>query len=156
LLDRARFAKAPPGGSRTGAAAKCYRWGYRPWANAALPDFYAACTRLARADYCGSGKSYTRDGTTVDPWDRLPYASLSPLQVHDFYTDLPFEAGWNKDGAFCLSHQRWLDFDPEGECKLKLIKDQTLCDDEGQAAQWSSNEARSRDMERTSSLERAH
>ena len=34
-------------------------------------DWYNACIRLLRADYCGDGRPFTRDGTLVDIYDHL-------------------------------------------------------------------------------------
>jgi ADYC domain len=39
-----------------GARGKCVRFGYLPWASAAMRDIYNACVRMVRADYCGEGK----------------------------------------------------------------------------------------------------
>jgi hypothetical protein len=126
-----------------GTAAKCYRWGYRPWAHAELSDsYYQACTRMARADYCGSGRSYTENGTTIDTWDTLSEAGLSPLQRHDAYKELRFEAAWDFRGALCLSHERWQHFNPDDECKLRLNEDQNTCDDEGEAWTWANDHHR--------------
>ena len=95
----------------TGVIAKCYRWGYRPWLGGFggdMADIHQTCTRLARADYCGDGTSHTRDGTWINVWDRLPYPG--PIQRHGLLPPLGmlFEAGWNTDGAVCLSRARWL------------------------------------------------
>jgi ADYC domain len=71
-----------------------------------------ACTRLARADYCGNGVSHTHDGTWVNVWDTLP--APGPLQRRTKGllglppTGMLFEAGWNTGGAVCLSRARWL------------------------------------------------
>src|SRR5262249_22674895 len=57
-----------------GVLANCVRWGYPPWAALAgrsLRDLHQACTRMARADYCGNGKSHTRDGTPIRLQDRI-------------------------------------------------------------------------------------
>jgi hypothetical protein len=94
-------------GCTTGAIAKCYRWGYRPWrtgfGNVAITHW--TCTRLARADYCGDGVSHTMDGTLVNVWDNL---NPSPLQAQGMTpTGMSFEASWNQSGALCLSHTRW-------------------------------------------------
>ena len=52
-------------GCTTGVIAKCYRWGYRPWitgyGQTSLADHHQACTRMARADYCGNGTPHTRE-----------------------------------------------------------------------------------------------
>jgi hypothetical protein len=96
-------------GCTTGAIAKCYRWGYRPWVTG-HGDLVAAhwtCTRVARADYCGNGKSHTRDNTMINVWDRLP--SPGPIQAHGTTRiGMLFEAGWDTRGAVCFSHARWL------------------------------------------------
>jgi hypothetical protein len=94
----------------TGVIAKCYRWGYRPWVtgygDGDLSDMHWTCTRLARADYCGTGVSYTRDGTLINVWDDLP--APGPIQRHGFTPlGMLFEAGWDTDGAVCLSHARY-------------------------------------------------
>jgi len=97
-------------GCTTGVIAKCYRWGYRPWVNGFgnLVPMHQTCTRLARADYCGNGIPHTRNGTQINVWDNLP--SPGPIQHHGLLTPVGmlFEAGWNTDGAVCLSHSRWL------------------------------------------------
>jgi hypothetical protein len=96
-------------GCTTGVIAKCYRWGYRPWVSGYgdLVSTHWACTRLARADYCGNGVSHTHDDTAINLWDNLP--SPGPIQSHGTTPLLMFfEAGWNTGGAVCLSHARWL------------------------------------------------
>jgi hypothetical protein len=93
-----------------GAIAKCYRWGYRPWLTGfgtSMEDMHWTCTRLARADYCGTGASYTYEGTEINVWDSLP--SPGPIQSHGSTpSGMVFEAGWNTGGAVCFSAQRWL------------------------------------------------
>jgi hypothetical protein len=102
-------------GCTTGVIAKCYRWGYRPWltgfGGANMEDYHQTCTRLARADYCGIGVPNTRQHTSINVWDRLP--APGPIQKRGGILGLPplgmlFEAGWNTDGAVCLSTARWL------------------------------------------------
>lgn len=91
----------------TGAVAKCYRWGYRPWLTG-LGDVVAthwACTRLTRADYCGTGQPHTQDGTTINLWDNL---AVPINQRGTTPAGMSFEAGWNTGGALCLSHTRWM------------------------------------------------
>jgi hypothetical protein len=96
-------------GCTSGVIAKCYRWGYRPWLTGYgdLAAMHWACTRLARADYCGDGESHTQELTWVNVWDDLP--APGPIQTHGA-RPLPgmiFEAGWNTEGAVCLSRTRW-------------------------------------------------
>lgn len=96
-------------GCTTGVIAKCYRWGYRPWVtgDGDLTAMHWACTRMARADYCGNGVPHTHDGTKIDMWDTLP----SPIQRRAPALQtlgMLFEAGWDTGGAACLSRARWL------------------------------------------------
>jgi hypothetical protein len=62
---------------------------------------------MARADYCGNGTSHTHESTPINFWDNLP----SPGPIASRGTPpllMLFEAGWNTQGAVCLSHARWL------------------------------------------------
>jgi hypothetical protein len=99
-------------GCTSAAVGKCYRWGYRPWltgyGGADFSAMHQTCTRAARADYCGDGRSHTEDGTSINIWDRLP--APGPIQKHGLLPPLGyvFEAGWNTDGAVCLGRSRWL------------------------------------------------
>lgn len=93
-----------------GVLAKCYRWGYKPWLDGATPGktttAHWACTRMARADYCGTGDSFTQDGTKIRPWDLLA-PSIIPAPQSPTPADMSFEAGWKTSGPACLSHWRW-------------------------------------------------
>jgi len=98
-------------GCTTGVIAKCYRWGYRPWVTGYgdLTTMHWACTRMARADYCGDGVPHTRNGTMIDMWDTLP--APGPIQKRAGVVKelgMLFEAGWDTGGAVCLSRARWL------------------------------------------------
>jgi len=90
----------------SGAQGKCVRFGYHPWQTAPnggpMRDYFNACVRLLRADYCGDGRSWTRDGTLVDLWDD------DGIQTLDAGSDpaFSFEAGWSPDGAVCAAHSR--------------------------------------------------
>jgi hypothetical protein len=92
-------------GCTSGVIAKCYRWGYRPWVEGYgdLTAMHWACTRLARADYCGDGVSRTQNGTWVNVWDTL----ATPLQTRTSGTSMVFEAAWTTAGAVCVDHTRW-------------------------------------------------
>jgi hypothetical protein len=101
--------------------AKCVLWGYRPWATAtrckhqnkpkdqqceevSLRDYHQACTRMARADYCGDGTPWTVEGTAIDVYDDLTPPVESPT------TDWKLEAEWTPEGAFCVDdirQQQW-------------------------------------------------
>ncbi len=116
-------------GCTIGVLAKCYRLGYRPWdvdaAGRSLRDYHQACTRAARADFCGDGTSYTVDGTLIDLYDRLSHVDPDPTE-----DGLVFEAIWVRDDAYgndeivgprapvCLSKKRWdtLPYGGGGSC----------------------------------------
>jgi ADYC domain len=87
-----------------GAIGKCVRFGYKPWkrtpAGVSLWAYHEACTRMVRADYCGDGRSWTKDGTPIDLYDRLA------VQTEDRNDGMEFEAAWGVDGAHCVRHTR--------------------------------------------------
>lgn len=88
----------------SGPQGKCLRFGYGPWREAPdgtpLRDWYNACVRLFRGDYCGEGQPYTRDGTWIDFYDTLG------IQKTDGDPTLRFEAGWGPQGAVCVARPR--------------------------------------------------
>ena len=87
------------------ALAKCVRWGYKPWKRVhgqSLQDFHQACTRMVRADYCGTGVAHTKDGTPIDVYDRLG------IQKRVTKSGMKFEAAWNPDGAVAISRTRFM------------------------------------------------
>ncbi len=100
----------------TAVLAHCVQWGYRPWEEStqcdkwekgkkncktvSLVDYHQACTRMARADYCGDGTPWTVSGTPIDISDHL-----SP-QIEIAETNWPVEAEWNTNGAYCLNDIR--------------------------------------------------
>jgi hypothetical protein len=95
---------------RAGVIAKCVFWGYEPWSVGS--ELHQACTRMARADYCGDGVAHTENGTLIDMFDRHGIQSTVDA------AGLSFEAGWGPDGATCVSQPRYLDIDPQGELEL--------------------------------------
>lgn len=88
----------------SGAQGKCVRFGYAPWRKAPdgrpMRDWFNACVRMMRGDYCGNGHPYTRDGTWIDIYDRIG------IQKSDNDPSLRFEAVWGPDGAICAAHTR--------------------------------------------------
>lgn len=88
----------------SGAQGKCARLGYKPWKAApgggTLLDHFNACVRMLRADYCGDGKSATRDGTLIDLYDR------AGIQKPGNEPGMDFEAAWSPDGAVCVRRTR--------------------------------------------------
>jgi hypothetical protein len=83
---------------RGGAIAKCVEWGYEPWNGYA--DHHQACTRMARADYCGNGVPYTLNGTPIDMFDTLIPQIQAPVTSNDPMWSI--EAEWGPEGALCL------------------------------------------------------
>jgi len=87
-----------------GVQGKCLRAGYVPWDDRHGPGTGAAlfqtCTRMYRADYCGDGIGWTRNGMTIDLYD------IHGIQRPEEPASMPFEAGWGPDGATCVHHTR--------------------------------------------------
>lgn len=87
-----------------GAEGKCVRFGYKPWGfgpnHLPLAQYYQACVRLARADYCGDGIGHTRDGTPIDIFDTIGIQRDEPAP------GMTFEAAWRAEGAVCVRHTR--------------------------------------------------
>jgi hypothetical protein len=93
-----------------GAIAKCITWGYKPWAQKdgqPLKDLHQACTRMARADYCGDGRSHTSEDTTIDVYDGLGIQSRTTEASAAWVPErASFEAAWAPEGASCLARTR--------------------------------------------------
>ncbi len=94
-----------------GVIAKCVTWGYVPWTAGA--DLHQTCTRMARADYCGNGVSYTKNDTLIDVFDT---SGIQLPTVGD--PSLAFEAGWGPGGAVCASRTRYAATTLAGDAKL--------------------------------------
>jgi hypothetical protein len=107
----------------TAAAAKCDHWGYGPWGSPAHAETgppvkrreaHQACIRMARADYCGDGRSWTTLGTEINIWDSAG--------LHDKAAPRDgagFEAAWRSEGAICADHMRHPELlDPGLQCAL--------------------------------------
>jgi hypothetical protein len=65
-----------------------------------LRDHHQACTRMARADYCGDGRPHTVTGTPIDIFDRLK----NPVQIEGTKSlvNWSIEAEWGPEGARCV------------------------------------------------------
>lgn len=128
-------AKAFAFACRSGVSAKCYKWGYMPWlqpdpANTSqMSQVHWACTRAARADYCGDGQSHTLQNTPVNVWDNVSPQQIRTDDVNPWVNPIgpvvagtnkfaaiakyqqpttdQFEGGWGTQGAICFSHLRW-------------------------------------------------
>jgi hypothetical protein len=94
-----------------GAISKCVTWGYKPWAQRdgkSLAELHQTCTRMARADYCGNGRSHTWDGTFIDMYDSLGMLKQTKQATESWDPALAsFEAAWTPDGAACLARTRY-------------------------------------------------
>jgi hypothetical protein len=97
----------------SGAQGKCVRFGYMPWRTApdgtSMRPFYDACVRMVRADYCGDGRSFTRDGTLIGFADSAGVTTIEPADIAR--EGLAFEAAWSPDGAVCIARPRLDDVD---------------------------------------------
>lgn len=93
-----------------GVITKCVLFGYKPWAvhdGKPVTDLHQTCTRLARADYCGNGRSHTRDNALIDIYDQLGLVQRE-LKATALWDPAKgsFEAAWAPDGATCLARTR--------------------------------------------------
>ncbi|WNG43123.1 hypothetical protein F0U60_02675 [Archangium minus] len=104
----------------SGVIAKCTQWGYRPWAKKngrSLADLHQACTRMARADYCGDGRSHTRENNLIDMYDSLEVITRTTEASQSWAPErASFEAAWAPDGAWCLARTR------EGQAVEKILE----------------------------------
>lgn len=86
---------------------KCVRLGYAPWRHApdgrSMRDWFDACVRMMRGDYCGDGHHFTHNGTWIDISDRIG------VQHSDEDPTLSFEAAWGPSGAICVARTRVLE-----------------------------------------------
>jgi hypothetical protein len=93
-----------------GAIAKCIDWGYKPWAEKngrSLAELHQACTRMARADYCGDGRSHTREDSPIDMYDGLEVLTRTTEATTGWDPEqASFEAAWGPEGALCLARTR--------------------------------------------------
>lgn len=91
-------------GCTSGVLAKCVRWGYKPWLDTPelpMKALHQACSRMARADYCGDGVGHTKDGTAINIFD------VYGVQRQDEVDGMKFEAAWNAEGAVAIDHGRY-------------------------------------------------
>ncbi len=101
ILERVVFSS---GCGLLSVLAKCVRWGYKPWKTVqgrSLRDFHQACTRMVRADYCGTGVAHTQEGTQIDVYDQLG------IQKRVNNSGMTFEAAWNPNGAVAINRTRF-------------------------------------------------
>ena len=107
----------------TGALGKCVDFGYVPWrtvGGTTLLSYHDTCVRAVRADWCGDGKAWTVDGTTINLYDRK-------LVQTDTDTWSP-EAEWSPNGAVCLNTTRVTNGELRGELIPTCAKSRQLSD----------------------------
>jgi hypothetical protein len=84
-------------GCRGAGIAKCVEIGYKPWVSlngVSLANHHQACTRMMRADFCGNGQPYTREGTLINVYDSLGVQQDTQNWI--------FESEWGTHGARCM------------------------------------------------------
>ena len=93
-----------------GAIAKCINWGYKPWGlkdGKSFTELHQACTRMARADYCGNGHSHTVENTLIDMYDSFGVLERTTQASARWAPEkASFESSWTPEGAQCLSRMR--------------------------------------------------
>jgi ADYC domain len=80
-------------GCRAKTIAKCVELGYKTYKGYATQ--LASCVRLLRGDYCGTGASYTVDGTTLNLYDNVGVLTDNQAWAA--------EAEWTPTGASCIN-----------------------------------------------------
>lgn len=119
---------------QTAAIGGCINYGYNPWDThlecnhptdpknchpANMWNVLQTCTRLKRADYCGTGRSHTMSGTEIWPADWM-----QPPITNDARVMMPtLEAIWNGNGVSCiipenLRHKELLEQDIDCHAQL--------------------------------------
>lgn len=110
---------------RDGVAAKCQGWGYWSW-NPKRAAYFQACTRMARADYCGNGRSRTVDETMINYLDlhRKPLGQLKAMDGFEPEAVWGLGAAGKPPAAICLSRTRWstIPLGPRSAC-FELLPD---------------------------------
>lgn len=108
--------------------AKCLRQGYSAYASDGRDKkiLFEACTRMMRADYCGDGHSFTKDGSEVRLYDKK-YVKKADVdkQIKKDHLDgkLRFEAEWDATkGAVCVAQFRYPELVQQGVSAACLAK----------------------------------
>lgn len=81
--------------------ATCLKQGYREDGPPEKLSLFEACTRMMRADYCGNGDTFTKDGTFISVWDNRAVSNREKV------AEMSFEAAWDERGAVCFARPRW-------------------------------------------------
>lgn len=133
------------------ALGTCVIWGYKRWTRQTeclspndrsicndqdLSYAHQACTRLVRADYCGTGFPHTVGGTSLAVYD--PFSLRSRPEA----AGLSLEAEWRSDGAHCVRFTRFTKADAAQDpmyatdsdyiadvCPVRLAQNDASCAD---------------------------
>jgi ADYC domain len=77
---------------QTKSIEKCIELGYKNYKG--YSNQLQSCVRMLRADYCGTGTSYTVDGTLINLYDNVGVQADTQSWT--------MEAAWNTNGASCI------------------------------------------------------
>lgn len=109
--------------------AKCLRQGYSAYASDGHDKkiLFEACTRMMRADYCGDGRSFTKDGSEVFLWDNKKVVTkdkaLKDIADDQLQDKVDFEALWDATkGAICVARPRYFELVQKGASATCLRK----------------------------------
>ena len=90
-----------------GAIAKCVDFGYKPWLSSRNDQLHQSCVRMVRADYCGDGSSFTRDGQTINVEDANVITADADIQtVTTNPTNMAFDGAWTPAGAQLIGQRQ--------------------------------------------------
>ena len=108
----------------------CIRWGYTPWGFAensdgtassqSLANTHQACTRMKRADFCGTGdptttvNASTFEHTTIQLWDKHDIHSAGDQ------TRYSMEAHWGVNGAICVNPTQFRTTEAENVRRMEI------------------------------------
>jgi hypothetical protein len=122
--------------------AKCIELGYKPFKGRTTQ--LAACVRLLRGDFCGTGVAYTVDGTTLNLYDKIGVQGDTEAWAP--------EAEWTADGARCVNsnnnarYELVLSYDPRcvrqiksSTCGQNFSDGAVLIDELREAHVWQGN-----------------
>lgn len=97
----------------------CITWGYLPW-DATMTSTHQACTRLKRADFCGTGDPATTinssefEHTQIQVWDTFS------LHESTGQTVSTMESFWNEGGASCLNRDRYRSDNKTAKSRMEI------------------------------------
>ena len=95
----------------------CIRWGYEPFgarntptglvSAAAMRNTHQACTRMKRADFCGTGDPTTTVNASPVMQTRIQLWDTHGIYAEGMQTADSMEAHWAPNGASCVNRGAW-------------------------------------------------